>query len=70
VPLESERAFAEASQILTRIIDSKRWTENDKEAVRRELLKVTPQQKVEFTRRMAIALNSGQVAVETRGPPL
>lgn len=63
-------AFAAASRTLSRIVDSKHWTESDKSTMRRELSKVSPDQKAQLFQRMAIALNSGQVAVETRGPPL
>jgi hypothetical protein len=55
---------------MARIFESKRWTERDRDEMRSQLRRVSPNQKQELLQRAAMALNSGAVVVETQGPPL
>jgi hypothetical protein len=67
---ENDEAFEHAAQHMARIFESKRWTERDRDEMRSQLRRVSPNQKQELLQRAAIALNSGAVVVETQGPPL
>ncbi|RKH67315.1 hypothetical protein D7X96_19640 [Corallococcus interemptor] len=69
LPPRNPEAFAKASQLVERSISSRQWGEQE----RGELITLRPQlttaQFQELFQKLAVAMNSQQLRVTTRGPP-
>ncbi|MGQ0594738.1 MAG: hypothetical protein ACT4QB_19520 [Gammaproteobacteria bacterium] len=65
---ENQEAYRSASDVVTRAVADKRWTEEDREMFRAAFGHLTRDQLMELTSILAPAVNDGEITVEMRGP--
>lgn len=65
---ENQEAYQSASDVVTRAVADKRWTEADREIFRAALGYLTRDQLMELTNTLAPAVNGDKVKVEVMGP--
>lgn len=65
---ENQEAYRSASDVVTRAVADKRWTEEDREMFRAAFGHLTREQLMELTSILAPAVNNGEVKVEVFGP--
>jgi len=67
---EELAAGAEAARLLERALRAGVWTDGDAEAAQRLLPQLGPEDTGALMRGLAAAMNRGDLAVRTRGPPM
>jgi hypothetical protein len=66
---ESAAAFDEGSRIVRDAITAQQWTEQDRGAIREVLPALAAPQRLELRRRLAVAVNAGQLTMDVRESP-
>jgi hypothetical protein len=67
---EQQAAASEATRILEVAVAAGRWTDGDAQSFRSTLVEAPPGEQFELRRRVAAALNSGQLHLSATGPVL
>jgi len=65
---ENHAAYQRASSVVNTAVAAKRWTEEDKETLRTAFGQLTNDQRMELMNMLVLAINHGEVTVETPGP--
>ncbi len=65
---ENQEAYRSASDVVTRAVADKRWTEEDRDIFRAAFGHLTRDQLMELTSILAPAVNDGEITVEVMGP--
>jgi hypothetical protein len=66
---ENLEAYARAEQLLGDAVKAKRWSAAQAASFRQLLPQLTGEQADALRRRISVAINEGQVSVQTEGPP-
>jgi hypothetical protein len=66
---ENREAYHGALDLVQFALATKRWTEDDAQALRAALTHLTQEQAAEVFERLIPAINRGELAVDTDGPP-
>ncbi|NOK31878.1 hypothetical protein HMI49_01510 [Corallococcus exercitus] len=61
-------AWARGNEVVDRALSARRWGEAQARELAASVPSLTPQQQVDLLRRLSVAINEGQLKVETRGP--
>ncbi|RYZ44073.1 MAG: hypothetical protein EOO71_00960 [Myxococcaceae bacterium] len=61
-------AWARGNEALERALSARRWGEAEARELSASVPALTPQQQMDLLRRLSVAINEGQLKVETRGP--
>jgi hypothetical protein len=67
---ENIEAYAQAHELVRAALSSGYWTDENVQELRQSLAYLTDEQREEILRILIPAINRGEVAVETSGPPL
>lgn len=71
-PVPNERnaaAWARGNEVLDRAIGARRWGDEQARELSASVPLLTQQQQMDLLRRLSVAINEGQLKVETLGPP-
>lgn len=66
---ENREAYQGAQDLVQFALTTKRWTENDAQALRAALTHLTQEQAAEVFEQLIPAINRGELVVETNSPP-
>ncbi|RKG83186.1 hypothetical protein D7W79_00660 [Corallococcus exercitus] len=61
-------AWARGNEMVDRALSARRWGDAQARELAASVPSLTPQQQVDLLRRLSVAINEGQLKVETRGP--
>ncbi|MFP2909044.1 hypothetical protein ACLESD_29180 [Pyxidicoccus sp. 3LFB2] len=67
---QSLAALQESHQVIDNAARVRRWTNEDRQTLRRALGEMTPDQRVEVMRRLTTSLNGKVIDLQTQGAPL
>ncbi len=66
---ENLEAYAQGEQLLDDALKSKRWTDAQAQRLRTIHSRITSEQATGLLQRLAVAVNEGELAIHTDGPP-
>ena len=65
---QNAMAWARGNEVVDRALNARRWGDAQARELSASVPALTTQQQVELLRRLSVAINEGQLKVETRGP--
>lgn len=64
---QNAAAWVRGNEVVDRALDARRWGDAQARELSATVPSLTPQQQVDLLRRLSVAINEGQLKVETRG---